>query len=137
MRVRVGPRADFNGDQLVDDRDRDDFSVAFSEGDWRADFNDDGVIDARDNDAFLAAWNEEALPVVTVTPPDAKASEPGTDTGRFLFTRTGSTGASLTVLYSISGTATNGTDYQTLTGTARFGVDYLTKRVYVTPIDDP
>ena len=37
--------------------------------------------------------------------------------GLFTVTRTGSTTASLTVAYSTSGTATNGTDYTTLTGT--------------------
>ena len=56
-------------------------------------------------------------PVVTIAVTDATATE-GTpaDTGVFTVSRTGSTTAALTVNYTVSGTATNGTDYQTLTG---------------------
>jgi len=59
IRLQVGPRADFNGDQQVDGNDLDDFASAFAQDDWRADFNDDGVVDAVDDAAFRAAWNEE------------------------------------------------------------------------------
>lgn len=53
-------------------------------------------------------------PTVTITATDNTASEPGADTGAFTFTRTGDTTSALTVNFTISGTATNGTDYNTL-----------------------
>ena len=62
----------------------------------------------------------DPLPTVTVTATDATATEPAsstataTDTGVFRFTRTGSTTAALTVYYSVSGTATSGTDYASI-----------------------
>lgn len=55
-----------------------------------------------------------ALPVVTVTAVDGFASESLLDPGRFRFSRTGSTESSLTVTFELSGTATNGADYQPL-----------------------
>src|SRR6185312_12325585 len=57
-------------------------------------------------------------PIVSVVAPDSLASEPGTDTGTFTISRTGSTAAPLTVHYSLGGTAKNGVDYQTLSGSA-------------------
>ena len=55
-------------------------------------------------------------PLVSVTAFDSTASEAGTDLGTFRFSRTGSTAASLTVTFTVTGTATNGTDYQALAG---------------------
>jgi len=57
------------------------------------------------------------LPTVTVTATDANASRVGLDPGTFTVTRNGSTSGALTVNYSLTGTATNGTDYNAL-GTA-------------------
>ena len=51
------------------------------------------------------------LPVVTVTAFDSSASETGNDTGTFRFTRTGSTAATLTVFFTLTGTAGNNIDY--------------------------
>ena len=51
-------------------------------------------------------------PVVTITATDDTATEAGLTTGTFTFTRTGSTAVSLTVNYTISGTATHLQDYQ-------------------------
>jgi hypothetical protein len=74
VRLQVGPRADFNGDERVDDSDRQAFEAAFGEGDWRADFNDDGVVDGADSSAFLAAWNEELEPARPAAPSDLVAT---------------------------------------------------------------
>ncbi|HVF60949.1 MAG TPA: peptidoglycan DD-metalloendopeptidase family protein [Thermoanaerobaculia bacterium] len=54
------------------------------------------------------------LPVITVTAIDDLASEAGLSTGRFRVTRTGSTSGALGFSHSVSGTATNGVDYEDL-----------------------
>ena len=59
MRVQVGPRADFNADEIVDASDLADFEAAHAAADWRADFNDDGVVDELDRTAFAAAMASE------------------------------------------------------------------------------
>src|SRR4030095_1009141 len=53
----------------------------------------------------------------------------------FYLSREGTTGA-LTVNYTLSGTATNGTDYQTLSGTATIADGQTGVDIPVTPIDD-
>jgi len=53
-------------------------------------------------------------PTVTVAATDANASLVGPDNAVFTISRTGSTASALTVNYSLSGTAVNGTDYNTL-----------------------
>ncbi len=60
VRVQVGPRADFNGDEIVDQGDLTEFEAAHAAGDWRADFNDDGVVDELDRTAFAAAMASES-----------------------------------------------------------------------------
>jgi hypothetical protein len=78
-----------------------------------------------------------ALPTVTITATDSSASEvPATDTGRFRISRTGSTTAQLNVFYAISGTATNGTDYQRLRGRAIIKAGASSANVQVRAIDD-
>jgi hypothetical protein len=57
-----------------------------------------------------------ALPVVTITAPDAVASEIGPDSGSFTVSVDTAPAADLTVRYSVSGTATNGEDYAALPG---------------------
>jgi hypothetical protein len=76
------------------------------------------------------------LPIVNVTATDAVASEPGTNRGTFTFSRTGSTAAGLAVKYSVSGSATNGVDYNTLSGSVTIPTGAATKTLKVTPIDD-
>jgi subtilisin family serine protease len=51
-------------------------------------------------------------------------------------TRTGSTTNALTVNYTISGTATNGTDYKNLSGTVTFAPGSSTAVIDINPIDD-
>ena len=60
-------------------------------------------------------------PLVSVTAFDSTAAETGNNRGTFRFSRTGSTAASLTVTFTVTGTATNGTDYQSLPVTVTFG----------------
>src|SRR5439155_1645047 len=75
-------------------------------------------------------------PTVSVVASDLLASEPGTDTGSFTFSRTGSGAASLTVHYSLGGTAINGVDYETLSGSVTIPDGASSVTVVVRPIDD-
>ena len=73
---------------------------------------------------------------MSVVASDLFASEPGTDTGSFTVSRTGSTASALTVRYTLGGTASNGTDYQTLPGSVRIPAGASAAAITVRPIDD-
>ena len=73
---------------------------------------------------------------VTIAATDANAAEAGLDPGVFTITRTGSTVAALAVNLSIGGTATNGTDYQTIASSVTIPAGSASATVTVTPIDD-
>ncbi|HKE42925.1 MAG TPA: Calx-beta domain-containing protein [Steroidobacteraceae bacterium] len=79
---------------------------------------------------------DAVLPTVTVTATDANAAETGLNPGVFTFTRTGATTNSLTVNFTLGGSATNGTDYQTITTSVSIGAGQASATVTVTPIDD-
>jgi hypothetical protein len=81
-------------------------------------------------------WYNERLNAVTIAANDADVSE-ANNPGQFTLTRTGDLANSLTVYYSVSGTATNGTDYNALTGFATFAAGSSTALVNINPIDDP
>ena len=77
------------------------------------------------------------LPTVTLSTPDATASEsPTTDTGRFSVKRTGCTNNTLVVTYLVGGTATPATDYRKLSGIVTMQVNKATATITVNPIDD-
>jgi Calx-beta domain/Domain of unknown function (DUF5666) len=76
------------------------------------------------------------FPLVTVTAFDSTAAETGNNRGTFRFSRVGSTAASLTVTFTVTGTATNGTDYQTLPVTVTFGVGQADVDLVVVPTQD-
>jgi hypothetical protein len=78
---------------------------------------------------------DTANPLVSVTAPDATANETG-DPGTFVFTRTGDLSAPLDVTVAITGTATNGSDYQPLSATVSFAAGQGTMNVDVQPILD-
>jgi len=81
--------------------------------------------------------NGAALPVVSMTVTDGSASEvPSTDVGKIRVNRTGATTAVLNVLYSVGGTATNGSDYQRLRGRATIRSGASSVIVQIRPIDD-
>ncbi len=79
------------------------------------------------------AWYSQPTVTATAT---AAAAEHGLVAGMFTFTRSGDTTAALTVSYAMSGTATAGSDYQTLTGTATFAAASATATVALTPLAD-
>ena len=74
-------------------------------------------------------------PQVSVIASDDSASEAG-DPGRFVLTRTGDFAAPLTVTVALTGTATNGTDYETLTTTVTFDALSGAAIVDVKPLND-
>ena len=73
-------------------------------------------------------------PFITLTASTPLAYENGAS-GAFTITRT-NTGDALTVNYTLSGTATNGADYQTLSGTTNFGASDTSVVIPVVPIDN-
>lgn len=82
---------------------------------------------------------DDDMPRVKITAPDASASEPGTDTGRFTITRTGSTASALTVYYTYNGTAVKGSDYTAspdLVGSISIPAGSSSASITITPIDD-
>jgi regulation of enolase protein 1 (concanavalin A-like superfamily) len=79
--------------------------------------------------------NDSGSERVMVSTYNDSPSEAGPATGRFYFSRTGTTG-DLTVNYGISGSATNGTDYVALTGTCVIPDTQPGVIVTLTPIDD-
>jgi chitodextrinase len=72
---------------------------------------------------------------VSVAATDATAAETG-DTGMFTFTRSGDLTAALSATIVISGSAVNGTDYQTIGSTVSFPAGAATTTVTLTPIDN-
>ena len=84
------------------------------------------------NGSFVLA---NLLPNVSVIASQPNASESGA-TGTYTISRTGDTTAALTVTYTMSGTAINGTDYVTLSGTTSIPVGATSVDVTLTPIAD-
>ena len=75
------------------------------------------------------------LPTVTVSATDADASESG-GTGTFTVSRTGSTASSLTVRYTMRGTAQNGVDYEPKPGAVIIPAGSSSRDVTITPYND-
>lgn len=76
------------------------------------------------------------LATATVAATDSSATEAGLTTGTFAISRTGSTAAALTVNYTVSGSATPGSDYIALTGSVTIPAAAASAAITVTPIDD-
>jgi hypothetical protein len=76
------------------------------------------------------------VPRVTVTATTALATDGGSPKGVFTFARTGNTVAPLTAYYTVSGTATAGTDYVSLGPSATFPAGASTVAKTVTPLVD-
>jgi len=72
---------------------------------------------------------------VSIAATDASASESG-DTGTVTISRTGITTNALTVNYSTSGTATNGSDYNTLSGSITIPAGSSSVSIPITAIND-
>ena len=84
--------------------------------------------------ANIVVSNLATVVSIQATTPTCSESAP-TVPGVFTLTRT-SSGSPLTVYYSISGTATNGVQYQTIPNTVTFAADATTTNINIFPIDD-
>ena len=73
---------------------------------------------------------------VTIVANDATASETPGDPGQFTVTRTAPTTGALTVNLTITGNATNGTDYATIASTVAFTAGQTSRTLNVTPTND-
>jgi len=71
--------------------------------------------------ATLTIIDNDSNPTVTIQASDPNASESQNDPGTFTISRTGSTTNALTVAYSVTGSATSGTDYNALNGSSNIG----------------
>ena len=84
--------------------------------------------------------NDRVLPSVSIVASDAVAAETRSgqtaNRGQFTISRTGATTAALTLAYSVSGSATNGTDYNRLSGTVTIPVGRSSVTLSVSPVDD-
>jgi hypothetical protein len=76
------------------------------------------------------------LPTVTVAATDSSAAEQNLDPGVFTITRTGDTSKSLAINFTLTGTATNGTDYDSLAVSATIPAGQASTTVTVKPKDD-
>jgi len=74
--------------------------------------------------------------VASVTASTPTAREEGPVNGVFTVTRVGDTGVPLTVNYTVSGTATSGSDYTPLPGTVTFQVGAISTNITVTVSND-
>jgi hypothetical protein len=72
---------------------------------------------------------------VTIAATTATATE-GVRNGAFTVTRAGNTSASLSVRYTVNGTATAGTDYRALSGTVTIQAGAASARIVVVPTAD-
>jgi Tol biopolymer transport system component len=80
--------------------------------------------------------NPEAPPAVTIAATGPSATEAGLATGQLTVSRTGNTAAALTVFYTVTGTATPGSDYGVLPGSVTIPAGAANAAIPVAPIDD-
>ena len=79
---------------------------------------------------------DNELPVVAIIASDPNASEQFTNKGTFTVTRTGCTNGSLTVSFTVGGTATPGTDYTPIGTSVSIRPGKTAAVIAVRPIDD-
>ncbi len=110
---------------------------------YAADLDGDGdpdVLSASYNDNKIAWYeNLSANQTVTVAATDETATEAGPTTGTFTFTRTGDSAnidQTLTISYTLGGTATAGSDYAALGTAVIFPAGVLSVTKTLTPLDD-
>lgn len=87
-----------------------------------------------DSHNFVIADDDK--PVVTLVATDPDASEAGLDPGEFTFYRTGSLASTLTVYYTVSGTASSSQDRQGVGTSVTFVPGSPIARRLVTPLQD-
>ena len=98
--------------------------------------NAPGATNNKINFIDIVGAGGDGHPLVSVSAPDATASEAGPDSATFLVTRQGDTADPLTVRYTFGGTATAGADYATLSGEVVIPAGAPSASVKLDPIDD-
>ncbi|BAG05871.1 beta strand repeat-containing protein [Microcystis aeruginosa] len=86
--------------------------------------------------SYFSYVSSPTLPSITLAVSPASVTEDGTTNLVYTFTRTGVTTDALTVNYTVSGTATNGTDYASIPTSVTFAAGSSTATVTVDPTAD-
>lgn len=73
---------------------------------------------------------------VTISATDGIASESAGNTGTFTINRTAPTSGTLAVSFTVSGTASSGTDYTALTSPFTFAANEVSRTFTITPVND-
>src|SRR6185503_11512401 len=92
------------------------------------------AVGSQDSATLVIADSEP--PIVTATASNPSASEGGPNSGTCTISRTGNTSSALTVMYTVAGTAANGTDYATLPGSVTIPSASASATISIDPIDD-
>jgi hypothetical protein len=79
--------------------------------------------------------NEDFIPTVSVSASPSSIAEVG-GSGNFVVTLSGAAASNITVAYTVSGSASSGTDYQALSGSVVVPAGQTTANITVTPLDD-
>ena len=95
-----------------------------------------GVYTVGVNASATVTIADDDRPTLSITATDAVASETPGNTAAFTITRSVVTSTSYSITLSLSGTATNGTDYTSIASTLSFASGETTKTVTVTPVND-
>jgi len=85
---------------------------------------------------IIIASDSPIVPVVHILATDPCAAELGQETGTFTVFRDGPTSVSLTVRYSLAGSASNGVDYAALSGEVTIPVGASSAPITISPVDD-
>jgi hypothetical protein len=91
---------------------------------------------SRTEGAAALVLRDDDLPMVSLTVPDASASEAGRDPGIILISRSGSTRQPLEVGYALGGSGMHGIDYAALSGSVTIPAGSASAAVTVVPVDD-
>jgi hypothetical protein len=123
---------DANGNylNLVENRTLTSAEIVSREPMFQQDLNSDGMI----------GNSLPTIPTITISANDLSAAEAltgeATNPGQITLTRTGNLTSSLTVYYTLSGTATNGIDYSSLNGSVTFAASSAIALINLNVIDD-
>jgi parallel beta-helix repeat protein len=94
------------------------------------------TVGSPNNATVTIADNDNPIQTVIIVAPDLFAAEHGQDPATFTITRNGSTASALTVKYIASGTATPGSDYNTLSQSVIIPAGQASANITITPVDD-
>ena len=94
------------------------------------------IVGASNSATAIITDNEVGPPTVTVVATDAAAAETLSDPAVFTISRSGPTTVPVTINYTLTGTALNGTDYTLVPLSAVIPIGSSSATVTITPIDD-